>query len=148
MRGGDGCPGKDRGSSYMVEKAGKGKVSVEQVQDAIRRLRKDGEELLKRVREEAGRLLSKDSRKAAQDLVDQARKLTTDLQKRAEEAIRRIEKRGQQAIEAIEKEAQKRIEPIASRLNIPSRDEVEKLKKRVSNIEKRLEELAHANRAA
>ena len=82
-----------------------------------------------------------------QELLSQAQKLRNDIQKRAERALKDLEDRTQKLISAIEKQAEKGVEPILRSLNLASRDEVEKLKKRLNHIEKRLEEIA-ASKAA
>ena len=64
-----------------------------------------------------------------------------DLQKRAERAVKDLEERRQSIVAAIEKQAGKSVEPIVRSLNLPTRDEVEKLKKRLTQLEKRLDEM-------
>ena len=117
------------------------------VQTTLKRVQKEGERVVGRLRKDAGDLLGKDRKKAVQDLLSQAQKLRNDIQKRAERALKEIEERGQKLVAAFEKQAEKGVEPIIRGLNLPTRDEVEKLKKRIALIEKRLEDIAGSKAA-
>jgi poly(hydroxyalkanoate) granule-associated protein len=123
------------------------RARLRQVQSTFRKAQAEGERVIERIRKDAGDLLGKNRKKAVQDLLAQAQKLRGDLQKRAERAMKDLEERGQKIVSAIEKQAEKSVEPIVRGLNLPTRDEVEKLKKKVAHIEKRLEELAGSKAA-
>ena len=77
----------------------------------------------------------------------QAQKLRGDFQKRAERAVKDLEERGQRIVAIIEKQAGKGVEPIIRGLNLPTRDELEKLKKRMAQLEKRLDEMSSSKAA-
>jgi polyhydroxyalkanoate synthesis regulator phasin len=113
-----------------------------QVQDAVRSLQDEGEKLLARVRKEAGKFVSKDQRKAIEGLLSQAKAVRTDIQKRTEKAIKTLETRAEKTLSRIEAEARKRIEPIVRRLSLPSKHDLELLAKRLSALEKKVEDLA------
>jgi poly(hydroxyalkanoate) granule-associated protein len=123
------------------------RARLRQVQSTLKRVQTEGERVVGRIRKDAGDILSKDRKRAVQDLFTQAQKLRTDLQKRAERAVRDLEERGQRIVTAIEKQAEKSVEPIVRGLNLPTRDELEKLKKRIAHLEKRLDEIASSKAA-
>ncbi len=123
------------------------RARLHQVQNTLQRVQKESERIVGRLRKDANDLLGKDRKKAVQDLLSQAQKLRTDLQRRAERTVKEIEERGQKIVAAIEKQAERGLEPLVRSLNIPTRDEVEKLKKRVAHVEKRLEEIAGSKAA-
>jgi poly(hydroxyalkanoate) granule-associated protein len=123
------------------------RARLEQVQGTLKRVQAEGERVVGRIRKDAGELLSKNRQKAVQDILAQAQKLRTDLQKRAERAVKDLEERGQRIVAAIEKQAKDGVEPIVRVLNLPTRDELEKLKKRISQLEKRLDEIAGSKAA-
>ncbi len=123
------------------------KAGLEQIQRTLKRVQTEGEGVVGRIRKDAGELLGKNRQKAVQDLLAQAQKLRGDLQKRAERAVKDLDERRQQIVTAIEKQAEKGVEPIIRGLNIPTRDEVEKLKKRMAQLEKRLDEVAGSKAA-
>ena len=123
------------------------RARLQQVQSTLQRAQKEGERFVGRFRKDAKDLLGRDRRKAVQDLLSQAQKLRTDLQRRAERAVKDIEERGQRIVNAIEKQAERGLEPLVRSLNLPTRDEIDKLKKRVAHVEKRLEEIAGSKAA-
>jgi len=123
------------------------RARLEQVQVTLKRVQAEGERVVGRIRKDAGELLSKNRQKAVQDLLAQAQKLRGDLQKRAERAVKDLEERGQRIVAVIEKQAEKGVEPIIRGLNLPTRDEMDKLKKRMAQLEKRLDEMAGSKAA-
>ena len=123
------------------------RARLEAVQGTLKRVQAEGERVVGRIRKDAGELLSTNRQKAVQDLLKQAQKLRGDLQKRAERAVKDLEERGQRIVALIEKQAEKGVEPIVRGLNLPTRDEVEKLKKRMAQLEKRLDEMAGSKAA-
>ncbi|MGH7821307.1 MAG: phasin family protein [Candidatus Binatia bacterium] len=122
-------------------------ASFRQVQDSIRSLQKEGEKLASRVQKEVLNLVSKDQRKALERVLDQATRIRKDLQKRAERAMKEIETRAEKLFKRIEARAEQGIDPVIRRLNLPSRQDVESLGKRLSMLEKKVEEIA-THRAA
>ena len=123
------------------------KARFEQVQDTLKRVQTEGERVVGRIRKDAGELLSKNRQKAVEDLLAQAQKLRGDFQKRAERAVKDLEERGQRIVALIEKQAGKGVDPIIRGLNLPTRDEIEKLKKRMTQLEKRLDEISSSKAA-
>jgi len=123
------------------------KARFEQVQVTLKRVQTEGERVVGRIRKDAGELLSKNRQKAVEDLLAQAQKLRGDFQKRAERAVKDLEERGQRIVAIIEKQAGKGVEPIIRGLNLPTRDELEKLKKRMAQLEKRLDEMSSSKAA-
>jgi F0F1-type ATP synthase membrane subunit b/b' len=123
------------------------RARLHQVQTTLHRVQKEGERVVDRLRKDAKDLLGKDRKKAVEDLLSQAQKLRNDIQRRAERTLKDIEERGQKIVAAIEKQAEKGLEPLIRSLNLPTRDEVEKLKKRILLVEKRLEEIAGSKAA-
>lgn len=123
------------------------RARLEQVQVTLKRVQAESERVVGRIRKDAVDLLSKDRQKAVQEILAQAQKLRTDLQKRAERAVKDLEERGQRIVAVIEKQAKEGVEPIVRGLNLPSRDDVEKLKKRLSMLEKRIDEMAGSKAA-
>ena len=123
------------------------RARLEQVQGTLKRVQAEGERMVGRIRKDAGELLSANRQKAVQDLLKQAQKLRGDLQKRAERAVKDLEKQGQRIVALIEKQAEKGVEPIVRSLNLPTRDEFDSLKKRMAQLEKRLDEMAGSKAA-
>ncbi|MGH7819959.1 MAG: phasin family protein [Candidatus Binatia bacterium] len=115
---------------------------LEQVQSSIRDLQREGEKFLGRMRKEAVNLVPKEQRKRLEDLVAQATRIRNDVQKRAEKALKDLESRAEKLFRQLEARAEKRIEPLVRRLNVPSRSEIDSLARRVSSLERRLDEIS------
>jgi len=120
---------------------------LHQVQTTLHRVQKESERIVGRIRKDARDLLGNNRRKAIQDLLSQAEKLRHDFQRRAERTLKEIEERGQKIVAAIEKQAERGFDPFVRRFNLPTRDEIEKLKKRIALIEKRLDEIGGSKAA-
>ena len=112
-----------------------------QFQDSVRSLQSGVEELLERVRKEAGKLARKDQYKTIEHLLSRARSFPTDLQKRATKTMKSFTARTSNTVSQVRAQASKRLDPLLSRLSIPSKHEVEQLAKRLSSLEKKVEEL-------
>ena len=111
------------------------------VQDSIRTIQSEGQKLIDRARKEANGLIGKNRRKALDQLLSQAKSIRTDLQKRTTKAIKAIEGRAEAVISRIETETHKRIEPLVHRLSLSSKRDVDQLAKRLSSLEKKVDEL-------
>jgi poly(hydroxyalkanoate) granule-associated protein len=111
-----------------------------QVQESIRNFQSDSEKLFDRALKEAGKLISKDQRKVIDGLLEQAKAIREDIQKRSEKALKAVGAR----VEKILSQLGKRLNPLVRRLSLPSRHEVELLAKRLSSLEKKVDELASA----
>jgi poly(hydroxyalkanoate) granule-associated protein len=115
--------------------------ALAQLQDSVRSLQSGAEELLDRVRKEAGKLAGKDQRKAIEHLLSQAKSFPADFQKRATKTLKSVAGRALNALSQIRTQSSKRLDPLLSHLSIPSRHEVEQLAKRLSSLEKKVEDL-------
>lgn len=111
------------------------------LQGNMRRLQKDAEALLGRTRKQASNLISRDQKRALDRLFSQAQRLRTDLEKRAQRASRDVESRAERFLSTLEKEAGKRIAPLLKRLDLPSRQEIHNLSRRIGQLERRVRSL-------
>lgn len=108
------------------------------LQDNMKRLQHEAEDLLQRTQKEATSLISRDQRRALDRLFSQAQRLRTDLEKRAQRASKDVESRAERLLSTLEKEAGRRIGPLLKRLDLPSRNEIRALTKRVARLERLL----------
>ena len=115
-----------------------------QLQDSVNNLQRRAEELLDRIRKDAGSLAGKDTRRKMDHLLSQARAFPGDLQKRGAKMLKALEARAAGALSEIRTQAAKRLEPLVGRLSIPSKHEVELLAKRLSSLEKKVDDLLSA----
>jgi polyhydroxyalkanoate synthesis regulator phasin len=120
-----------------------------QVQDSIRNLQTGAEQLLDSFRKEAGKLLShKDRRKVVDSLLSQAKALPTDLQRKAGKTLKAFETRAEKLLSEAQSHAKRRIGWLMSRFSLPSKHEVELLAKRLSSLEKKVDDLLSAKQGA
>jgi poly(hydroxyalkanoate) granule-associated protein len=118
--------------------------SFASVQDSIRALQTEGEKLFTRGLKEATQLLGKDQRRALDDLLGRAKAIRKDIQKRTEKALKTLQSRTEKLLSRLDSQAKKRIEAIVLRLSLPTKHEVEQLAKRLSALEKKVDELVGA----
>jgi polyhydroxyalkanoate synthesis regulator phasin len=123
-------------------RAVRGKAQTNQVlsrlQDNMKKLQRDAENLLARTRKQATNLISRDQKRALDRLFSQAQRLRTDLEKRAQRASKDVESRAARFLSTLEKEAAKRMGPLLRRLDVPSRQEVHVLSRRIGQLERRV----------
>jgi polyhydroxyalkanoate synthesis regulator phasin len=111
---------------------------LSRLQDNMKRLQRDAEALLSRTRKQATSLISRDQKRALDRLFSQAQRLRTDLEKRAQRASKDVESRAERFLSTLEKEAAKRLGPLLRRLDVPSRQEVQGLSRRIGQLERRV----------
>ena len=75
-------------------------------------------------------------------LLSDARKLQVDLRKRAEKAMRDLEARRTRILATLEEQATRVVESVVKTLNVASADDLADLRKRLGDVERRLEALA------
>lgn len=123
-----------------------GRISIrelpKQVREAVETLQKDGGKVLSRMRREAATLVTTDPRQSLDALLGRTTKLRKDLRKRADRALQQVESNGQKLFKRIEKRAGAGVDPVLRRLQIPSRKELDALKKRVHGLEQRIADLS------
>jgi polyhydroxyalkanoate synthesis regulator phasin len=115
-----------------------------QLHDSVHNLQSRAEELLDRIRKEAGALVGKDIRRKMDHLLNQARAFPGDVQKRGAKTMKALEARASGAVSEIRTQVAKRFEPLVGRLSLPSKHEVELLAKRLSSLEKKVDDLLSA----
>jgi polyhydroxyalkanoate synthesis regulator phasin len=120
-----------------------------QVQESIRSLQSGAEQWLESLRKEVNKLLNgKDRRKAIDDLFTEAKALPTDLQKKVLKTLKAFETRANQLLSDAQSHTKKRVGWLMSRLSLPSKHEVELLAKRLSSLEKKVEDMLNEKRGA
>jgi polyhydroxyalkanoate synthesis regulator phasin len=117
-----------------------------QIQDSIRNLQSESEKLLDRACRQATDLIGRDPRKVIRDLLDHVKRIRDDVLKSADKAAKTLQKRVEKTLSQIDTQATKRLAPLVSRLSLPSKREVEFLSKRLTSLEKKVDELARTMR--
>ena len=113
---------------------------VSTVGASVRRLQAEVEDLVSRVQKGLTELDER-RREAVNGFLRQLRRIRDDVQARAETAGKGPLERAGGVLSSAEERAVQIAEPVAMRLNIASRDEVEALRERVAYLEKRVDEM-------
>jgi len=101
--------------------------------------RHDAEKAARRMWNEAVDLLPAAPRKAVRRFTHELEKTTKDLRRRVERARADVEKRGERLVKVATKQAEKAFTPVVHRLDVASRSDVDRLRKRVTALERRIE---------
>jgi hypothetical protein len=115
-----------------------------QLRDSVHTLQHRVEELVDRIGKGAGALVGKDNRRKMDHLLGQARAFRGDVQKRGAKMLKALEARAAGALSEVRLQVAKRFEPWVGRLSLPSKHEVEVLAKRLSSLEKKVDDLLSA----
>ena len=116
-------------------------ISFKDVRASVKRMQNEGEKLVTRLRRDARALTSR-SRKDVNTLLTDVRRLQTDLRKRATAAIEELETRRARIVSTLEEQVTRIVERVAGGLNVASKDDVAELRKRMAELERRLDALA------
>ena len=135
-------------------------LSLDEVRASVRRLRRRGKRLVGQLRHDARRLVERSGRmveRSSKPVVDQVLalvdvgKLRADVQGRAERAVKDLEARRVRLLRALQGQLERLTDPVVQELKAATR-QVEELKRRLAQVERRLETLAKEkpgkNRAA
>ena len=90
----------------------------------------------------ASKKLSHRAEKAVQDLRSDIDKRRKDLTKRADKAVKDTRKRAEAFAKDVRKQVEQAVEPVTTRLDVASRTDVDRLRKRLDQVEKRIGQLA------
>ncbi len=136
--------------------------------DTVERVRKDVESTVKSVRKAAVELLPKSSRKQVDSVIDRIDEVRGDVNKTVNKTVKSVRKdlqkrykvvsgtidkrvksvtkdteaRRKKAVSTFEKEARKRATAVLKWLNLPTRNDIEAIKRRVTNLERRVDAIA------
>ncbi len=111
---------------------------LSRLQSNMKRLQREAQTLLGRTRKQASSLITRDQKRALDRLFSQAQRLRADLEKRAQRASKDVESRAERFLSTLEKETAKRLGPLLRRLDVPSRQELHSLSRRIGQLERRL----------
>jgi polyhydroxyalkanoate synthesis regulator phasin len=97
------------------------------------RARKAAENLTARVEKAASRL-----EKRRIKALKRVEKAATDLDKRRHKALKRVEKQGKELVASFESRAADAVKPLVDRMDVAKRSDLEKLSRRISQLERKV----------
>jgi hypothetical protein len=104
----------------------------------MRMLQRDAETLLRRTRTRARSLLNRERRRAGDTLFGQAQRLRATLEQQAQRTTRDLERRAERFRNLVGGEVTKRLRTLVRRLDLPSRAEMQRLGRRINDLEQAL----------
>ena len=125
-------------------------LSLDEFRASVRRLRRRGKRLVGQLRHDARKLVKSGGKlveRSGKPVVDQVLALVdvgnlrANVQERAERAVKELDARRVRLVAALHGRLERLTEPVAKELRTASR-QVEELKRRVGQVERRLETLA------
>jgi polyhydroxyalkanoate synthesis regulator phasin len=103
----------------------------------LRQARARTEKLVNKTWKQALELLPAGPRKRVKTAAARVEKRATDLQKRGEWTLKNARKQGENLVSRVETRAVEAMKPIVRRLDIASRNDIERLSRRVAQLERR-----------
>lgn len=120
----------------------KARLTLKDVRASVSRMQNEGERLVARLRRDARSFAGKSRRDAVTTLLNETRKLQSDFRVRAERAIKELESRRTRLLASLEEQVQTLAERVVKGLNVATSDEVNELRKRINELERRIERAA------
>lgn len=122
----------------------KSRMSLPDVQAAAKRIRTEAERLLGRIQRDTQALVTRSRREAVSALVEDVRKFQADVRQRTEQALRDLDAGRARIAATLEQQINGLVETVARRMNVASREETVHLRKRVTELERRIDKLGTA----
>ena len=120
----------------------KARLSLKDVRASVKRMQTEGERLVTRLRRDARAFATRSRRETVSSLVNDARRLQADLRKRAEKAIEELDAQRARFLTTLEGRVTGVVETVVKTLNVATHRELENLRKRVADLERRLDALS------
>lgn len=120
-------------------------AASKQVREAIDFLGSEPRKVVGDLRSEfdkASKKLGHSAEKAVKELRSDIDKRRKDLTKRAEKAVKDARKQAETFAADVRKQVEHAVEPVTTRLDVASRADVDRLRKRLDQLEKRMGQLA------
>lgn len=123
----------------MSARAAKLSTPFDRIPKQIEKARAQVRKLTEDTMEQALDLIPAGSRKAIKEMRVRLEKATQDFQKQSQKAIKDINDRRHKLLHTMEKRTNEIFQPLVDRLNVASRSDIERLSKRLSDLEKKVQ---------
>ena len=120
----------------------KARITLKDVRASVKRMQTEGEKLVTRLRRDARAFATRSRRETVSSLLSDARRLQTDLRTRAEKAIEELDAQRTRILATPEERVTGVVETVVKTLNVATHRELENLRKRVADLERRLDALS------
>lgn len=123
----------------MSARAAKLTTPFDRIPKQIERARVQVRRLTEDTMEQALELIPAGSKKAIKEMSVRVEKATHNFQKQSERAMKDMNDRRRKLLSTMEKRANEIIQPLVERFSVASRADVERLHKRLSDLEKKVQ---------
>ena len=120
----------------------KARITLKDVRASVKRMQTEGEKLVTRLQRDARAFATRNRRETVSSLLSDARRLQADLRKRAEKAIEELDAQRARFLTTLEGRVTGVVETVVKTLNVATHRELENLRKRVADLERRLDALS------
>lgn len=103
------------------------------------RLRSQAEKAVERSWDRALEVLPASQKKAVKELPKRVEKLARDLERRRDQTLKRVEARRKRLVSDFENRAFNTLKPFVQRLDVATRSDVERLSRRIGQLERKLQ---------
>jgi F0F1-type ATP synthase membrane subunit b/b' len=122
----------------------KARLTLKDVRASVKRMQTEGEKLVTRLRRDARAFATRSRRDTVSGLLTDARRLQADLRARAEKAIEELDAQRTRILATLEERVSHMVESVVKTLNVATHRELENLRKRVADLERRLDAISRA----
>jgi polyhydroxyalkanoate synthesis regulator phasin len=120
------------------------RLALSEMRASVKRMQTEGEKLVARIRRDATTFATRSRRENIDGLLKDARRVQTDVRKRVESALKELDEQRTRIVASLEEQVTKLIEGVVARLNVAKQDDVVELRRRVAELERRLNALDKA----
>jgi polyhydroxyalkanoate synthesis regulator phasin len=120
----------------------KSRLALKEVRASVKRMQTEGERLMNRIRHDAQALAQRGRKQTLNGFLTDARKLQDDLRKRAERTLKDLDERRAGIVASLDEQVTRLAEAVVKRLNVARQDDLAELRRRVDELERRLNGLS------
>lgn len=120
----------------------KSRLALKEVRASVKRMQTEGERLMNRIRHDAQALAQRGRKQTLNGFLTDARKLQDDLRKRAERMLKDLDERRAGIVASLDEQVTRLAEAVVKRLNVARQDDLAELRRRVDELERRLNGLS------
>jgi polyhydroxyalkanoate synthesis regulator phasin len=120
---------------------------LSRVGDSVRRLQEEADRVVSQVRSRISDFARSPAREL-DNLVGEARKVRGNVRSQVRTAVRRVEEGAEPILDRVEQRLADALRPLVRYLRLASQADVEALQRRITSLEKRVQDLSKAAEAA
>jgi len=117
------------------------RLGLNEVRASVKRMQAEGEKLVARIRRDAKTFAARSRQESLDGLLKDARRVQHDVRRRVESALKELDEQRTRILSSLEEQVSKLIEGVIARLNVAKQADVEALRGRIAELERRIDAL-------